>query len=147
MKLRTEEIIITEIGKYIKVFYKQIQYFNDLLKQKFELNSDPTYNDAGKLFPRKGELTNNDLTYQYQFHGKGCTIITNGIWINYNIDILNNNESTITGWDIKKFIETSTGQTLEYKASEMDQVLLELEKKNILIRRNPEYMVFNIIHV
>nr|WP_294859434.1 hypothetical protein [uncultured Fluviicola sp.] len=137
--------MIEEIEKHINIFYRHIQRFNYLLKQNFEFNSYPTYNDAGKLFPRKGEFIDGDLTYKYQFHGKGCTIIINEIWINYNIDILNNNESTVTAWDIKKFMETYTGQTLEYKASQMDQVLLELEKKHVLIRRTPEFMVFNII--
>lgn len=45
----------------------------------------------------------------------------------------------------KKFIETSTNQTSEYKSSEIDQAFIELEKKKVLVRRNPDFMVFNII--
>lgn len=139
--------MIEEIEKCIGVFYKQIQIFNDLLSEKFELESTPTYNEAGSLFPRKGELKDGDLVYKYQYHGMGCTIAINDVWINYNIDVLNNNEIVITARDIRKFIETGIDQTSEYKSSEIDHAFLELEKKKVLTRRNPEFMIFNIIGI
>lgn len=116
-----------------------------MLKVNFGLKSYPTYNDAGNLFPRKGELREGSFVYKYQFHGKGCTVMKNEIWISYNIDILNNNEISITAWNVKKIIETYTGQSSEYKSNEIDQAFIELEKKKVLVRRKPDFMVFNII--
>ncbi len=136
--------MIDEIEKYILDFHRQIQHFNQILCQKFELSSSPSYNEAGRLFPRKGEIVEHEIM-MYQYHGTGCTFIKKGIWINYNIDILNNNEVTVTAWDIKKFIETTTNEKTSFTSSEIDAAFLELEKKNILIRRNPEWLVFSII--
>jgi hypothetical protein len=137
--------MIEIIKQYIFKFQEQIQHFNGLLKKKYEFNTEPTYNDAGNIFPKKGELIEEKNIYHYQYHGSGCTIIKNEIWINYNIDILNNNEITITAWDIKKFIETLNNCSSPYKSSEINQVFLKLEEEKILKRREEEFMIFNIV--
>lgn len=136
--------MIEIIKQYIFKFQEQVKHFNDLLKKKYEFNNEPTYNDAGNIFPKKGELIEEQNVYHYQYHGSGCTIIKNGIWINYNIDILNNNEITITARDIKKFIETLNNCSSPYKSSEINQVFLKLEEEKILKRREEEFMIFNI---
>lgn len=139
--------MIEIIKQYVNVFHEQIQCFNNVLKQKYEFESEPTYNDAGNIFPRKGNLTEKGNVYNYQFHGSGCTVIKNEVWINYNIDVLNNNEITITAWDIKKFIETSTNETSPYESSEINQIFLELEKMHILKRRDEDLMIFSIVEI
>lgn len=130
--------------EYIFLFNGFIQKFNKILKDNYKFTEEPTYNEAGNLFPRKGTVISNDTVFNYQYHGSGCTLIVGeGIWINYNIDVINNNEIRITAWRINKFIETYTNEQVSFDFDEIDKVFLQLERKGVLIRRD-ESFVFNL---
>lgn len=134
---------LQEVQAYISLFYERILLFNRLLIAEYHLTEEPTYANAGRLFPRKGELTFDNRVFGYQYHGKGCTIFDNAIWVNYNTDILHENEITFTRHDIANFIEKLVQKKLSQESADLEACFLELVKKDVLLKRN-EWLEFSI---
>lgn len=135
---------IEEFIEFVKQFNKQVNLFNRLLIDTYNLECEPTYNEAGNFFPRNGELITDIGTYNYRYHGGGCTFTVNGIIVSYDIDVLNNNEIKLSSWKFNEFIRTFSKEKSPIDIDDIDNYFFHLVELEILIQRTEGVLVFNI---
>ena len=135
---------LEEAEKYLALFLDQIKKFNLSLTNFYQLTFCPTYNEAGNLFPRNGELDLNNAKINYRFHGRGCTFQTEGIIVSYDIDVLHNNEIIISRWKFLEFIKSSSRNSSSIELKDLLEIFTELVKKGALLQRKNDVLEFNI---
>lgn len=133
-----------EIELYIYHFLRCVNVFSGILTKKYGLECYPTYNEAGRLFPRIDSLFYNGNFFKYRFHGKGCTLEIDGVIIDYDLSILNQNKIELSSWKFYRFIETYSKGHSGILITELGQLFLQLVKTGALEQESPDSKVFLI---
>lgn len=133
-----------EIEQYIYQFLQFIRLFNGYLCRKYDIQEFPTYNDAGRAFPRIGEFSFNEKIFKYHYHGSGCTLAVDDVIIDYDINIFRKNKISISDWKFYQFVESYSKGTSNVSIDDLDSIFLKLVDKGALEREEPEYLIFLI---
>lgn len=134
---------INIVKRYIEQFRSYIKSFNKLLMVTYNLDIEPTYNEARTLFPRSGMILDDGVQIDYLYHGSGCTFTKENVIISYDIDVLHNNEIKISDWKFNEFIRTYTKGMSLISIDDLDTIFMKLTERNVLIKRTAS-LVFNI---
>ncbi|WP_423735447.1 DUF6896 domain-containing protein [Chitinophaga caseinilytica] len=132
------EAIKELVNKYIN----NIKDFHSVLCRVYHLPKPPTYNEAGRLFPRDGLLQIGDDTYSYRYHGSGCTLQKNDLIIDYDLDILNGFNVSITSWKFSRFVESYSTGTPALDTDNLEKYFVELAEEGFLVRLYQDRYVF-----
>ena len=135
---------MTELEEYIYKYLQYIRLFHRALKANFNLEIEPTYNEAGSLFPRKGEFSFEGSKFTYRYHGNGCTLMIENIIVDYDLDIFDRSWIEITSWKFYRFIESSSNNKSNILLDNLSSLFVELSLKGALIRKYPDRFVFLI---
>lgn len=133
-----------EIEEYIYRYLQYIVVFHEYLKQEYKVEGYPSYNEAGVLFPVNGEFVLEGDTFNYRYHGNGCTLLINNIIVDYDLDILGENKIKISDWKFNRFIESYSKGGSTILIDDLDEIFIKLVKKGVLQRSAPNLFVFTI---
>ncbi|MEM6320451.1 MAG: hypothetical protein AAF960_22470 [Bacteroidota bacterium] len=129
----------------IITFVKLAKRIEDTITKRFDLVQHP-YLEAGRKFPKKGEIPFNRQKIEFRYHGAGNTfILSDGLIIDYDVAPLNKNTIKLSGWKFLRFIETT--QLFELSnltRTELIGYFEILERQNILKRTIKGYDVFEV---
>jgi hypothetical protein len=133
-----------EVEDYIYKFLQYTVEFHQYLKRVYKIEVYPSYNEAGSFFPRSGVFILNGQTFNYRYHGSGCTLIIDDIIIDYDLDILSENKVEISSWKFNRFIESYSKGTSTILIDDLDEIFINLTEKGVLLRKDPDFFVFTI---
>lgn len=133
-----------ELEDHICNYLCHIRFFHNALKRTFNFDIEPTYNEAGPLFPRKGEFSFDGKQFNYRYHGNGCTLVVDDIIVDYDLFIFDRSLIEITEWKFYRFIESSVGGSSRISTDDLNELFIELSLKGVLIRKYPDRFVFFI---
>lgn len=133
-----------KIEEYIYEYLQYIRLFHKALKVNFNLAIEPTYNEAGSLFPKKGEFLFEGRQFNYRYHGNGCTLTVEDIIVDYDLDIFDRSRIEITDWKFYRFIESYSDNKPNILIDDLNLLFVELSFKGILVRKYPDRFVFLI---
>lgn len=135
---------MTELEQYIHEYLRHITLFHNALKTIYNLQIEPTFNEARTLFPKMGEFTFGGKNFEYRYHGNGCTLIVDSIIVDYDLNIFDTSQVEITNWKFYRFIETYAGGQSKISLNDLNALFVELSSKGKLTRKYPDGFVFHI---
>lgn len=133
-----------EVEKYIYHFLQYVRRFNQFLITEYSINGYPSYNEAGKVFPRSGVVNVEGELFNYRYHGSGCTLTVADVIIDYDLDILGNNKIKISDWKFNRFIESYAKGNSKISIDDLDGIFIQLVGKGVLEQKDSGIMVFII---
>jgi hypothetical protein len=134
-----------EVEQYIYQFLQYIRLFNSYLNREYNIQGFPTYNEAGRVFPRMGEFNFEEKVFKYHYHGSGCTLLVDDVIVDYDIDILRNNKVRISDWKFNRFVESYSKGISTVLIDDLNSIFVKLVAKGVLDRKEPDRFVF-LIH-
>lgn len=133
-----------EVEKYICLFLQYVRKFHQFLITEYNIKGYPSYNEAGKTFPRSGVVKVEGELFNYLYHGSGCTLTSANVIIDYDLDILGDNKLKISDWKFNRFIESYTKGESKVSIDDLDGIFIQLVRKGVLEQNNPAVLVFSI---
>ena len=133
-----------EVEKYIYHFLQYVRRFNQFLITEYSINGYPSYNEAGKVFPRSGVVNVEGELFNYRYHGSGCTLTVDDVIIDYDLNILGNNKIKISDWKFNRFIESYAKGNSKISIDDLDGIFIQLVGKGVLEQKDSGIMVFII---
>ena len=133
-----------EVEQYIYQFLQYIRLFNGFLCREYNIQGFPTYNEAGRLFPRIGEFSFDKKFFKYHYHGSGCTLTVDDVIVDYDVNILRENKISISDWKFNRFVESYSKGTATVLIDDLDSIFLKLVDKGVLEREEPDLLLFLI---
>ncbi|PSL42294.1 hypothetical protein CLV51_1152 [Chitinophaga niastensis] len=133
-----------EVERYIYHFLQYVKTFHQFLVNEYNMEGYPSYNEAGKVFPRSGMFNIEGESFNYRYHGSGCTLMVDEVVIDYDLDILSENKIKISDWKFNRFIESYSKGTSKVLIDDLDKIFIQLVKKGVLEHKDPNILVFII---
>jgi formate-dependent nitrite reductase cytochrome c552 subunit len=112
------------------------------LRKYYGLDNIP-YLETDK-FPKKSKISTNELSFEYHFHGSGCTILLEKIELHYDIYVDRSNYLVTSPWKFMKFANgylQTYNQLTEVQIAEWLKILSD---ENILKIIYEDYLVYEI---
>jgi hypothetical protein len=133
-----------ELKRYIYHFWVYLKSFHYFLMKEYKIEGYPSYNEAGRVFPKSGIANIDGNVYKYHYHGSGCTLTVNDIVVDYDLDILNENKVKISDWKFYRFIDTYSKGTSSVSIDDLDTLFVQLVNEGALEQKDPSRLVFAI---
>lgn len=125
----------------LRSYTHHILEFERVLMKQYNLTKLP-YISLSE-FPRRGILQVGSKTYEYNFHGSGCTFSSGVIEVNYDAYIDRDNYLIASPWKFMTFIKTLS-DNIDLTEEEALKILEKLAKDGFVNKIYDNYSVYEI---
>lgn len=135
---------IEELEQLLYNYLSEIFEFESAITVAYKLDDLP-FNMLSR-FPQKESIFYKNKKTDYRFHGNGCTLIINGVEIQYSIYTDRVNYIAISPWDFLRFIQTTDYKGLTKSLTQVQtlEYLEKLEKHKVVNKIFQNYHVYEI---